>query len=172
MWLWILGLSVVVVMKDRRKLQRLRDRLTELQPAPRVLITLGEGESSIDSVELLNPALARQRRQRSMVRWLMPFGFFAGLMFTFITDLHTFAFAGTYGEPVIGGLLGMGSGWMGSYAAAASVRSEADDRIRSLRNRLEEGSWLLLVESSPGQEIPWLVIQQAGPQAVVRLGEG
>ncbi|CAK6700260.1 hypothetical protein VB734_11135 [Synechococcus sp. BA-124 BA4] len=167
-----MGLSVVVVMKDRRKLQRLRDRLTELQPAPRVLTILGEGESSIDSVELLNPALARQRRQRSMVRWLMPFGFFAGLMFTFITDLHTFAFAGTYGEPVIGGLLGMGSGWMGSYAAAASVRSEADDRIRSLRNRLEEGSWLLLVESSPGQEIPWLVIQQAGPQAVVRLGEG
>jgi hypothetical protein len=57
-------------------------------------------------------------------------------------------------------------------SAAASVRSEADDRIRSLRNRLEEGSWLLLVESSPGQEIPWLMIQQAGPQAVVRLGEG
>ncbi|MCP9801330.1 hypothetical protein [Synechococcus sp. RedBA-s] len=167
-----MGLSVVVVMKDRRKLQRLRDQLTELRPAPRVLMALGEGEASINSVEMLNPALARQRRQRSMVRWLMPFGFFAGLMFTFITDLHTFSFAGTYGEPVIGGLLGMGSGWMGSYAAAASVRSEADDRIRSLRNRLEEGSWLLLVESSPGQEIPWLMIQQSGPQAVVRLGEG
>ena len=172
MWRSVLGLSVVVVMKDRRKLRRLRDQLAELKPAPRVLLPLGEGENSIDSVEMLNPALARQRRQRSMVRWLMPFGFFAGLMFTFITDLHTFSFAGTYGEPVIGGLLGMGSGWMGSYAAAASVRSEADDRIRSLRNRLEEGSWLLLLESSQGQEIPWLLIQQAGPQAVVRLGEG
>ncbi len=168
----VLGLSVVVVMKDRRRLHRLRDQLAELRPAPRQLVALGEGEASIDGVELLNPSLARQRRQRSMVRWLMPFGFFAGMMFTFITDLHTFSFAGTYGEPLIGGLLGMGSGWMGSYAAAASVRSEADDRIRGLRNRLEEGSWLLVVESSPGQDIPWLLIQQAGPQAVVRLGEG
>ncbi len=168
----VLGLSVVVVMNDLGKLRRLRDQLAELQPAPRELMALGKGESSIDSIELLNPALARQRRQRSMVRWLMPFGFFAGLMFSLITNLHTFAFAGTYGEPLIGGLLGMGSGWMGSYAAAASVRSEADDRIRSLRNRLEEGSWLLLLESAPGQEIPWLLIQQAGPQAVVRLGEG
>ncbi len=164
-------MSVVVVLADRKRLHRLRDQLAALDPAPASLVALGDGETAMDSVERLNPALARRRRQRSMVRWLMPFGFFAGLMFTFITDLHTFSFAGPYGEPVIGGLLGMGSGWMGSYAAAASVRSEEDDRIRSLRNRLEEGNWLLLVESAAGQEIPWSVIQQAGPKAVVRLSE-
>ncbi|HYP03884.1 MAG TPA: hypothetical protein VER57_04965, partial [Cyanobium sp.] len=100
-----------------------------------------------------------------------PFGFLAGLTFTQITDLHTFAFAGRWGEPVIGGLLGMGSGWMGSYAAAASVVSEEDDRIRGLRNRLEEGSWLLLVEPAQGRDMPWTLLQEARPKAVVRLGE-
>ena len=56
-----------------------------------------------------------------MATWLLPFGFGAGLLFTFITNLDTFAFAGPIGQPLIGGLLGLGSGWMGSYAAAASV---------------------------------------------------
>jgi hypothetical protein len=125
----------------------------------------------LDQVEPLNPAAARRRRQRSMARWLIPFGFFAGLTFTYITDLDTFAFAGAWSQHLIGALLGLGSGWMGSYAAAASVRSEQDDRVRSLRNRLEEGNWLLLVETAAGAEMPWSMLQQARPQSVVRLAE-
>lgn len=166
----VLGLCVVVVLADREKLLQLRERLAALEPAPR-LLTVGSGETPMDTVEQLNPAITRRRRQQAMVRWLLPFGFFAGMMFSLITDLHTFSFAGPYGEPLIGGLLGMGSGWMGSYAAAASVSSEADDRIRSLRNRIEEGNWLLLVESATGAEIPWTLIQQSRPQVVVRLAE-
>lgn len=160
-----------MVLEDRDKLHGLRDRLSQLDPAPTALVAIGEGETAMESIELLNPAMARQRRQRGMVRWLMPFGFFAGLMFSLITNLDTFAFAGSYGEPLIGGLLGMGSGWMGSYAAAASVSSEADDRIRSLRNRIEEGNWLLLLDAAAGTEIPWNLIQQSRPRAVVRLAE-
>jgi hypothetical protein len=63
------------------------------------------------------------------------------------------------------------SGWMGSYAAAASVASEEDDRIRSLRNRLDEGNWLLLIEPAGDGEPPWTLIQQARPRAVIRLGD-
>ena len=106
-----------------------------------------------------------------MARWLLPFGFLAGLTFTYITDLDTFAFAGAWSQHLVGGLLGLGSGWMGSFAAAASVSSEEDDRVRGLRNRLEEGSWLLLAETAGGVEMPWTTLQQARPQAVVRLAE-
>jgi len=166
-----LGLCVVVVLEDRSQLNRLRDQLSQLSPAPKELVAVGAGETSMDAIEQLNPAIARRNRQQGMVRWLMPFGFFAGLMFSLITNLHTFAFAGSIGEPLIGGLLGMGSGWMGSYAAAASVSSETDDRVRSLRNRIDEGNWLLLLESASGEEIPWILIQQARPKAVVRLTE-
>lgn len=122
-------------------------------------------------VDELNPSIARKRRQKGMATWLMPFGFFAGVTFTFITDLDTFAFAGEVGSHLIGGLLGLGSGLMGSYAAAASVSSDSDDRIRALRNRLEEGNWLLLLETATGVEVPWTRLQEAKPQSVVRLSD-
>lgn len=125
----------------------------------------------MDEVDLLNPNLARSRRQRSMSRWLMPFGFLAGATFTQITTLETFARFGTIGEVVIGGLLGLGSGLMGSYAAAASVPSDNEDGVRILRNRHKEKSWLLLLETRPGMELPWTLVQKVRPQQVVRLNE-
>ncbi|CAK6694252.1 hypothetical protein [Synechococcus sp. CBW1107] len=166
-----MGSSVVVVIAERKRLLQLKDQLGELSPAPQRLVAIGKGETPIAEVEELNPALTRKLRQRSMATWLIPFGFFAGLTFTFITDLDTFAFAGELGSHLIGGLLGLGSGWMGSFAAAASVSSEADDRVRALRNRLEEGNWLLLVEMPNGFEMPWTRLQEAKPKAVVRLND-
>ncbi|MEI8251083.1 MAG: hypothetical protein WCF98_07925 [Synechococcus sp. ELA057] len=164
-------LTVVVVLDDRERLQALKERLEAHQPAPLQLLTIGAGDTAFNAVDRLMPATARRRRQRSMARWLMPFGFLAGVTFTQITDLHTFDAVGSWGEPLIGGLLGMISGLMGSFAAAASVSSEEDDRLRILRNRVDEGNWLLLVEPASSQDMPWPLVQQARPKAVVRLGE-
>ncbi len=166
-----MGNSVVVVLSERRRLRQLRDQLAALTPPPLRLLAIGPGEEPVEAVPELNPQLPRQQRQRSMARWLLPFGFLAGLTFTFITDLDTFAFAGPVGSHLIGGLLGLGSGFMGSFAAAASVSSELDDRVRALRNRLEEGNWLLLVEIAPGLEVPWTTLQAAQPKALVRLSD-
>ncbi|MFM8605309.1 MAG: hypothetical protein ACKOBY_07270 [Cyanobium sp.] len=166
-----MALTVVVVLDERERLHKLQRSLAELQPPPALLLAIGEGETPLGEVERLDAAAARRSRQRSMARWLMPFGFLAGLTFTQITDLHTFDFAGPWGQPLISGLLGMGSGLMGSFAASASVASEEDDRIRALRNRLAEGSWLLLIEPAAGTEMPWSLLQQARPKAVVRLGD-
>ena len=104
-----------------------------------------------------------------MATWLLPFGFGAGMLFTFITNLDTFAFAGPLGQPVIGGLLGLGSGWMGSYAAAASVTSDRDDQIRTVRNRLNEGQCVLLIDAMQSEAVPWALIQRCRPASVVRL---
>jgi len=165
------GSSVVVVVSERKRLRQLREGLSQLTPAPERLVAIGQDETDIAEIPELNPVLARRLRQRRMATWLIPFGFFAGLTFTFITDLDTFAFAGSWGSHLIGGLLGLGSGWMGSFAAAASVSSESDDRVRALRNRFEEGNWLLLVEMPNGIEMPWTRLQEAKPKAVVRLNE-
>ncbi|MEY4771341.1 MAG: hypothetical protein RLZZ346_596 [Cyanobacteriota bacterium] len=167
----IVGSSVVVVLAERKRLRQLQEQLAALTPPPQRLVAIGAGETDVATVAELNPALTRQLRQRRMATWLIPFGFFAGLTFTFITDLDTFAFAGPIGSHLIGGLLGLGSGWMGSFAAAASVSAEGDDRVRALRNRLEEGNWLLLVESASGMEIPWTRLQEVKPKAVVRLSD-
>ena len=130
-----------------------------------------EQGTPIDSVDLLTPRLARQRRQRSMARWLLPFGFMTGLTFTQITNLETFSSLGPWGQPVIGGLLGMGAGLMGSYSAAASVPSENEDGVRILRNRHEENRWLLLLETPTGIEPPWQLLQSSRPLQVVRLND-
>lgn len=166
-----MALSVVVVLDDLGRLQGLQQKLQAVEPAPPSLLAIGAGVTDPAEVERLNPAAGRRRRQRSMARWLLPFGFLAGFTFTQITDLQTFAALGSWGEPVVGGLLGLVAGWMGSFAAAASVTSEEDDRIRILRNRLEEGNWLLWIDPPLGQDPPWSLIQQARPKAVVRLGE-
>jgi hypothetical protein len=180
----------VLVLNERIAADRLRLSLQDLgTPLIRVVLVApapGKGSEpkeqqsfsdsdlpaeAMDDVDLLNPSLARRRRQKSMARWLMPFGFFAGGTFTQITTLDTFASFGPWGAAFIGGLLGMGSGLMGSYAAAASVPSENEDGVRILRNRNLEGCWLLLLETRPGMELPWQTVQKARPQQVVRLSE-
>ena len=171
----------VLVLKERAATETL---FTALQDAGTPLLRValvapekadtGDGQlrpESFEEVDLLNPSIARSRRQRSMSRWLMPFGFMAGLTFTQITTLDTFARFGAVGEALIGGLLGMGSGLMGSYAAAASVPSENEDGVRILRNRSSERFWLLLLETPPGLEVPWQLVQKSRPQQVVRLSE-
>ena len=152
--------------------QKLRANGLPLQRCLLVSPAKGSADGvSFDSVDLLNLKKARQQRQRTMARWLLPFGFMAGLTFTQITTLETFAALGPWGQPVMGGLLGMGSGLMGSYAAAASVPSDNEDGVRILRNRHEENCWLLLLETPTGIEPPWQLLQSARPIQVVRLND-
>ncbi len=163
----LMGLCVAVLLKNansRSELAALLDGQPGLQ-----LRAVGAGGLEPETVVELNPALQRQARQRQMATWLLPFGFGAGMLFTFITNLDTFAFAGPLGQPVIGGLLGLGSGWMGSYAAAASVTSDRDDQIRTVRNRLSEGQCVLLVDAIRSEAMPWALIQRCRPASVVRL---
>ena len=174
--------ACVLVLQERAAAETLVQNLEDSgTPLVRVVLVAPEQEGAaesgrlkaqpIDSVDLLNPNMARSRRQRSMSRWLMPFGFMAGLTFTQITTLDTFARFGAVGEALIGGLLGLGSGLMGSYAAAASVPSENEDGVRILRNRHNEQFWLLLLETQAGLELPWQLVQKVRPQQVVRLSE-
>ena len=161
----------VMVMADAPAAAGLTQRLRDTDLPLLKCLTIPPDGDAINKVALLNPNLTRQQRQRGMARWLMPFGFLAGVTFTKITTLTTFASFGPWGETLIGGLLGMGSGLMGSYAAAASVDSDNDAGVRILRNRRDEGRWLVLLETPNGIEAPWQVIQKSRPQQVVRLDD-
>ena len=161
----------VVVLKQQEAAHDLCDRLNDADLPMSQIRLLPPDNDAMDGIELLNPNLVRQRRQKNMSKWLMPFGFMAGVTFTQITNLTTFSAFGSWGEPLVGGLLGLGSGLMGSFAAAASVNSENEDGVRILRNRHQEGCWLLLVETPSSIEPPWKTVQAARPLQVVRLAE-
>ncbi|KKZ10217.1 MAG: hypothetical protein TE42_10595 [Candidatus Synechococcus spongiarum SP3] len=159
----------VVVLDDHQDLCTLRQHLAQCSTPLASLQSVGPGETPFDQVEVLNPQLRQQRLQQAMAFWLVPFGFFAGVTFTVMTSLDTFAFAGLWGNRLMGGLLGLIAGFLGSFAASSGVDSSNEDRLRQLRNRSEEGCWLLVVESASGQDIPWKELQRVRPQAVVAL---
>ena len=123
----------------------------------------------MEEIRILNPNLDRKLRQKDMSRWLMPFGFIAGIAFTNMTNLSTFSFLGfnKIGETLIGGLLGMGSGYLGSVVSSASINLNRNKELRSIINLNKEGKWLVLLENQIGTELPWGLIKQSDPKDII-----
>ena len=150
-------LSKVIIVKPTE------EKITPLQiEAMKEIDKLAEIEA-IENVRILNPKLDRKIRQRYMRSWLMPFGFIAGLTFSNMTNLSTFSFLGlnNLGEILLGGLLGMGSGYLGSIVASSSININRSKEIRPILNANKEGRWLILIENQIGFELPWALIQQS-----------
>lgn len=110
---------------------------------------LGRGYKTADEFGLIDPKEEAKKQVRLMAFWLIPFGFFAGFTFSLITGLDTFAWAGEIGNHVIGGLLGAGSGAMGSVFVGGGVGLVfgSGDAL-PYRNRLDAGKYLIVVQGS------------------------
>ena len=130
-------------------------------------------QSSFDNVKLLNPALARKDRQKTLASWLIPFGFIAGLSFSQMTDLKTFADLGFPNqlEKLLGGLVGMLSGAMGSFFAAGGSSQETVDDLRAIRKKSEAGFWLLILELPIEIEPPWAILKETESLEILTLGK-
>jgi hypothetical protein len=110
---------------------------------------LGKGYKSADEFGLIDPNEEAKKQVRLMAVWLIPFGFFAGFTFSFITGLETFAWAGQIGNHIIGGLLGAVSGALGSVVSGGGVGLiiGGGDAL-PYRNRLDAGKYLIVVQDS------------------------
>ena len=109
-----------------------------------ILLNLKSNLLKIENIEdnrILNQKLDRQIRQKGMKNWLMPFGFLAGLSFSNMTNLTTFSFLNLngFGESLLGGLLGLGSGYIGSFFASGSINLNRNKEIRPLLNANKDG---------------------------------
>ena len=126
---------------------------------------------NLENNRILNPKLDRKIRQKGMQNWLMPFGFIAGLSFSNMTNLMTFSFLNlnAFGESLAGGLLGLGSGYIGSYFASRSINLNRSKEIRPLLNANNEGKWLILLEDQNGYELPWELIKGSEPLDIIFL---
>ena len=131
-------------------------------------------ELNFDNVKLLNPTLARKERQKSLATWLIPFGFIAGLSFSQMTNLKTFEELGfpNQFEKILGGLVGMISGWLGSFFSAGSINQENDDDdIRALRKKSELGYWLLILELPLEIELPWKILKETNSLDIITIAK-
>ena len=126
---------------------------------------------NIENNRILNPKLDREIRQKGMRKWLMPFGFLAGLSFTNMTNLTTFSFLNlnALGESLVGGILGLGSGYIGSFFASGSINLNRSKEIRPLLNANKDGKWLILLEDQNGYELPWNLIKESEPLDIIFL---
>lgn len=110
---------------------------------------LGRGYKTADEFGLIDPNEEAKKQVKLMAFWLIPFGFFAGFTFSLITGLNTFAWAGEIGNHVVGGVLGAGSGAMGSVFVGGGVGLVfgGGDAL-PYRNRLNAGKYLVVVQGS------------------------
>ena len=128
-------------------------------------------KSNFNNINLLNPTLAKKERQKALATWLIPFGFIAGLSFSQMTELKTFAEMGFPNqiEKLLGGIVGMISGWLGSFFAAGGIDPENNDDIRALRKKSEEGFWLLILELPIELELPWEILKGANCIEIITI---
>ncbi|MBW4592114.1 MAG: hypothetical protein KME46_04100 [Brasilonema angustatum HA4187-MV1] len=110
---------------------------------------LGRGYKTADEFGLIDPNEQAKKQTQFMAVWLVPFGFFAGITFSLLTGLDTFAWAGEIGNHIIGGLLGAGAGAMGSVFVGGGVGLlvGSGDAL-PYRNRLNAGKYLIVVQGS------------------------
>ncbi len=130
-------------------------------------------QSSFNDIKLLNPTLAKKDRQKTLATWLIPFGFIAGLSFSQMTDLKTFSDIGfpNQFEKLLGGLVGMISGALGSFFSAGGISKETDDDLRALQKKSEEGFWLLILELPIEIEPPWAILKEIDKLEIISLGK-
>ncbi len=130
-------------------------------------------QSNFNNIKLLNPALARKDRQKTLATWLIPFGFIAGLSFSQMTDLKTFENMGFPNpfEKLLGGIVGMISGALGSFFSAGGTSQETVDDLRAIRKKSEEGCWLLILELPMEIELPWGILKETDSIEVIAIGK-
>tara|TARA_B100001029_G_C14774463_1_gene293054 strand:+ start:34 stop:600 length:567 start_codon:yes stop_codon:yes gene_type:complete len=149
--------------------KRIDSEIQNLETSEEIFVN----QVNFNNIKLFNPNFARKERQKALARWLIPFGFIAGLSFSQMTDLKTFADMGfpNQFEKLLGGLVGMISGWLGSLFSAGSINQENSDDIRALRKKSEQGFWLIILELPIEIEIPWEILKKTNCLEIITIGK-
>ena len=140
---------LIAVLSDRIQAEAAYSAL-EKEGLPLEQITiLGRGYKSADEFGLIDPNQQAQNNIKRMAFWLVPFGFAAGISFSILTGLNTFAWAGNTGNHLIGGLLGAAAAALGSFfvGGGAGIAIGSGDAL-PYRNRLNAGKYLIVAKGS------------------------
>ena len=106
---------LIAVLPDRIQAEAAFSALEQEGLSQNQVTILGRGYKSADEFGLIDPMQNARDRMRKMSFWLVPFGFFAGLAFSLLTNLNTFPWASEAGNHLIGGILGAAAAAFGSF---------------------------------------------------------
>jgi hypothetical protein len=144
---------LITVFPDRLKAEEAYTALEKAGIPLKQVSLVGRGYKTAAEVGLIDPSEKIKKNAIRMAFWLIPFGFFGGFTFDALTNLDTFAWAGTPGDHIIGGFLGAIGGAMGSFFVGGSMGlTGGDDNSLPLRNRLDAGNYLIIVQGSDLQK--------------------
>lgn len=138
---------LVAVLPDRIQAESAYSALEKNNlPMSRVDI-LGKGYKSADEFGFIDPEKQASKQVNKLIYWLIPFGFFAGFAFNFLTGIEILPAANRLINPIIGGLLGAASGALGAYFIGGGVGlTVGSGDALSYRNRLNVGKYLIVVQ--------------------------
>ena len=74
-------------------------------------------------------------------------------------------------EKLLGGLVGMISGALGSFFSAGGTSQETVDDLRVIRKKSEEGYWLLILELPMEIEPPWAILKEIDSLEIINIGK-
>jgi hypothetical protein len=110
---------------------------------------LGSGYKSADEYGLIDPNQQARKGVKRLVYWLVPFGFVAGYVFNLLTAIEIFPTIGSFGNHIIGGLLGAASGALGAYIVGGGVGlAIGSGDALPYHNRLNAGKYLIIVKGT------------------------
>lgn len=110
---------------------------------------LGSGYKSADEYGLIDPNQQARKGAKSLVYWLIPFGFVAGYTFNVLTGIEIFPAIAPIGDHIIGGVLGAASGALGAYLVGGGVGlTVGSGDALPYRNRLNAGKYLIVVKGT------------------------
>jgi len=140
---------LIAVLPDRMQAEAAYCALEKEGLPMKQVSILGRGYKTADEFGLIDPTQQANKQAKLMAIWLIPFGFIAGVTFSLITELRTFAWAGVIGDHLIGGVLGAIAGGMGSvFVGGAGGMAFGSGDALPYRNRLNAGKFLIAVKGT------------------------
>ena len=140
---------LVAVLSNRLTAEKAYDALEKAELPMQEISVLGRGYQSAEEFGLINPNNAADEQSTLLAYWTIPFGFVAGVAFSVLSGLQTFAWAGEVGNYLISGFLGAASGGLGAFMVGRLVgwTVGSGDAI-AYRNRLNQGKYLIIAQGT------------------------
>ncbi|MEH2195730.1 MAG: hypothetical protein V7K98_24230 [Nostoc sp.] len=137
---------LVAVLPDRIQVEAAYSALEKAGLPTSQVNILGDGYLSADEFGMIDPDKQARKQSTRLFWWLVPFGFFVGYVFNYLTEVEIFPQFPRFGNEFLAGILGGIAGGLGAslIGGGTSITVGSGDAL-PYRNRLNAGKYLIVV---------------------------